>query len=349
MVENRLAAQVKEFEAESGVTVVMSPKTGDVLAMACYPTFDPNRYADVDKNLLRNRVVTDPVEPGSAFKPFIVCGALEGGYVSTTEHIDCHNGLYYFGGRRMHDTKPHGMLTVREIVVYSSNIGMGQIGIRMGDDPLYEVITRQGFGKATGIGLRGESDGIVLPTNRWNGYSKTSVTMGQELAITPIQAATAFCAIANGGELLKPRIVRAILDSEQHVKQVFEGPQVVRRSIDESVAHYMMREVLPGVVERNEKVKMKEYSMGGKTGTAQVPRMGSKGYEPNAYLSTFIGAAPVDDPQMVVLTMIRKPKVSKGYYGAVVAGPVVRDVMRSTLQYFQVPEEREDLVAEASP
>jgi cell division protein FtsI (penicillin-binding protein 3) len=350
IVEARLARQVQEFEAEYGVAIVMSPKTGDVLAMANYPTFDPNNYAAADQSLRRNRTVTDPVEPGSAFKPFVACGALEGGYASTTELIDCHNGLHYFGGRRMHDTKPHGLLTVRDIVVYSSNIGMGELGTRMGNEPLYEVVTRFGFGSPTAIGLRGESAGIVLPTKHWSGYSKTSVPMGQELAVTPLQLATAFCAIANGGELLRPRIVRSLLDAGYRPRQVFAGPQVVRRAVDPEVARYMMEEVLPGVVERGgPRLKVEGYAMGGKSGTAQVPRTDRKGYEPNAYLSTFIGTAPVDDPQIVVLTMIRRPKVSKGYYGATVAGPVVRDIVRSTLQYYQVPEERDDAVADAYP
>ncbi len=343
IVQNRLRSQIEAFGAESGIAIVMSPKNGDVLAMACEPTFDPNHYRDVDKQYLRNRAITDPVEPGSTFKPFIVAGAIQNRYVSTTEKIDCHNGLHYFGRRRMHDTKPHGLMDVRDIVVYSSNIGMGIIGTRMGNDVLHKVITGLGYGETTQIGLPGESSGIVFPVSRWTEYSTTSVPMGQELAVTPIQLATAFCALVNRGYLLRPRVVKKVLDSDYSEIQSFDEPEIIRQVIAEDVASYMTEKVMPGVVERGGKeLRVGDYTMCGKTGTAQVPYPPEdkrKGYEPDAYLSSFVGAAPVADPEVVVLVMIRKPDKHRGHYGRVVAGPAVRDIVRSTLQYLQVPSD----------
>ena len=338
MVQTRLRRQIEHHGAKGGIAIVMSPKTGDILALACEPTFDLNRYGHYDKARWRNRAITDPVEPGSTFKPFVLAGAVEGNYVSTTEMIDCHDGLHYFGNRRMHDTSPHGLMTIRDIVVYSSNIGMGIIGTRMGNAALHDIITRFGCGSLTQVDLPGENAGIVLPVERWTSYSTTSVTMGQELAVTPLQLATAFCVLVNRGFLLRPRIVRAKLAVDLTPLETREGPDVVRRVLAEEVAAYLAKEVLTGVVKRGGKeLNVSPYTMCGKTGTAQVPYKDRRGYEPEAYLCSFVGAAPAANPQIVTLVMIRKPDPSRGHYGRVVAGPAVRDIVRATLEYLQVP------------
>jgi cell division protein FtsI/penicillin-binding protein 2 len=343
IVEKRLRQQINEFGAESGIAIVVDPRTGDILAMANEPSLNLADYNSYVKDRRRNRAITDPVEPGSTFKPFIIAGALEGGFVNTHELIDCHNGLHFFGGRRLRDTKPHGLMSVRDVVIYSSNIGMGVIGTRMGNGPLHTVITGFGFGSPTGIGLPGESAGIVLPLAQWNSYSTTSVTMGQELAITPLQLAMAFSAIMNDGQLVRPRIVRAKLAADYSVLESYEGPIVVRQSLADSTAKYLAEDVLVGVVSRGGKeLDLDAFTMCGKTGTAQVPYIGTRrGYQPGVYLSSFIGAAPVSDPRIVTLVMIRKPDASRGYFGRVVAGPAVRDIIRSTLRYMGVPEEEQ--------
>ncbi|NOX60097.1 MAG: penicillin-binding protein 2 [Planctomycetes bacterium] len=338
MVEKRLAEQVEQYDAESGVAIVMAPRTGDVLAMACVPTFDPNRYKDFSSARRRNRAVTDPVEPGSVFKPFIASVALDRGFVDPHEMIDCHNGLYRFGGRLMNDTSPHGEMTLKDIVVFSSNIGMGIIGTRMGDEALYEAVTRFGFGEKTQIGVAGESAGLVPGTKNWSSYSKTSIPMGHYLAVTPIQLVTAFSSIFNGGYLLRPRLVRSRLNADFSPDASFLKPDVIRRVIPEEIAHYMATEVLPAVVGRHPaNLDVAGYPAAGKTGTAQVPDLVNGGYEHGAYLSSFIAAAPYDDPQIVVLVMILKPDKALGYYGSKVAGPAVRDITRSVLQYLEVP------------
>jgi cell division protein FtsI/penicillin-binding protein 2 len=325
----------------------MSPRTGEILAMACEPSFEPARYREFEASRRRNRTITDPVEPGSTFKPFIAAGALHLGYVSTTEMIDCRDGLHYFGDRRVHDTSPHGRLDLRGIIVHSSNIGMGMLGERMGNRSLRDTLVAFGFDRATQAGLPGESGGIVPALRRWTSYSTTSVPMGQEIAVTPLQLANAFCALVNGGYLLRPRLVRERIDGDGRTLDRHDRPAVIRRVLTEQVADYFAEAVLPGVVERGPNLlETGQYTMGGKTGTAQVPYVDRRGYEPNAYLSSFIGAAPVSDPQIVVLVMIRKPDPSQGYYGRVVAGPVVGDIVRSTLQYLGVPPDN-DRVASA--
>jgi cell division protein FtsI (penicillin-binding protein 3) len=349
IVEQQLREQVEQFKAECGVAVVLSVKTGEVLAMACCPTYDPNNYQAYPMDARRNRVVTDPVEAGSTFKPFVMSGALAGKYVRPTDAIDCHNGLHFFGKRMIHDTKQHGVLSPKDIIVYSSNIGMGVIGTRMGNPALYDIITRFGYGSPSQVGLSGESEGIVLPLKQWTSYSTTSVPMGQELAVTPMQLVTAFGAIVNKGVLLRPRILKARLAADGSVIESFDQPEVIRRVIPEDVARYMTDEVLPAVVKAGGKdLELSEYTMCGKTGTAQVPYKGRRSYEPNAYLSCFVGAAPVEDPQIAVLVMIRKPNPSIGYYGRVVSGPAVRDVVRATLEYLGVPPSVE-LAASTKP
>ncbi|MEZ6082672.1 MAG: penicillin-binding protein 2 [Phycisphaerae bacterium] len=338
IVEKRLAEQVEQYNAENGIAIVMNPRTGEILAMACVPTFNPNHYNDFAVSLRRNRVVTDPVEPGSVFKPFIAAVALEQGFVGPRELIDCHNGLYNFDGRLMNDSSPHGEMNIRDIIAYSSNIGMGIIGTRMGDEALYAAVKRFGFGTKTQIGIAGESGGIVYDTDRWSSYSKTSVPMGQELAITPIQLVTAFSSFFNGGYLLRPRLVRSQLRADFTTEESFVEPEIIRRVVPEDIAHYMATQALPAVVARHRpELDVAEYPTAGKTGTAQVPHSDKGGYEHNAYLSSFIAGAPYDDPQIVVLVMIRKPEYALGHLGYEVAGPAVRDITRSTLQYLQVP------------
>ncbi|HRX84391.1 MAG TPA: penicillin-binding protein 2 [Phycisphaerae bacterium] len=358
MAEVRLREQVEKFEAESGVAVVMSPKTGAILALVAVPTYDANDHQDAEKGAKRIRAITDPVEPGSIFKPFVMAGALAGHFVRPNEVFNCYNGVHQFGGRTIHDTHPKGELDVTGIIVHSSNIGMGQIGMRMGNAVLRETLAAFGFGAETQIGLPGESGGIVPPLRRWNSYSTTSVPMGQEIAVTPLQLATAFCALVNHGILLRPRLVRAKLAADYTPIEEFDTPEIIRRVMPAEVADFLRTRALVGVVEEGgEPLDAAPYQMCGKTGTAQVPYRHRRGYEPNAYLSSFMGAAPAEDPELVTLVMVRKPNRAIGYYGRVVAGPVVRDIMRESLLYLEVPAPARaeggarvvDGVAQASP
>ena len=342
IAEEGLLQAITRFEAASGVVIVMSVKSGDILAMAGVPSYDPKQLEPGSEDRRRNRAVTDPVEPGSTFKPFIACGALEGGFVSTTEQIDCHLGAYRFGRRLVKDVSPHGLMVLQDIVSKSSNIGMGIIAGRMGNEALHQTIRRFGFGKLTGIECPGESAGLVYPLSRWNGYSTTSVSFGYEVAVTPLQLVTAFAALLNDGILLRPRLVRQMLGPGGEVLASFNRPEIIRRSVSSEVARYMTREVLAAVVEDGSgfRAKLDRYGVLGKTGTAKLSYPDRGGYEPGAYLSTFVGAAPALNPEVVTLVMVRRANPSLGYYGGTVSAPAVGRILAYTLAYLEVPPDR---------
>lgn len=340
ILERALEEGTKRVDAHSGVAVVMVPHTGDILAMACWPSFDPNEsFLKKDRALRRNRVITDPVEPGSTFKPFIACSALDGGFITLTEKIDCHNGVHRFGRRVIKDTRRCGLLDIRGIVVNSSNIGMAQVAERMGNTALYETLQRFGFGTPTGIEILGENPGLVYPLHKWGTMTTTSIPMGYEVLVTPLQLITAFSSIINDGLLLKPRLVKALLRPDGTVAESFDGPEIVRRTVSTSVARRLREDILPGVVEQGGggKAKPSRWRALGKTGTAKLVDPKTKLYEPGAYLGLFIGAAPVENPAITVLVMIRRPDPQKAYYGGAIAAPVAREVFESVLRYLGVP------------
>jgi len=246
ITENALARAVQDKRAESGVAIVMSPRTGEVRAMACFPTFDVNDAPSVPAALRRNRTVTDPTEPGSTFKPIIMSSALEGGFVSKTEQIDCEMGRLRLGRRVVKDTHPHGLLDVRGIIAKSSNIGMTKIGLRMGNKVLYETVRRFGFGSKTQIGFPGEARGLVNPLRKWTRTSTPSVSYGYEIGVTPLQLITAYVGLINDGVLLRPRLVRAMLDANGEVEKEFVDPEPVRRVASTQVARFVTRELMRG-------------------------------------------------------------------------------------------------------
>jgi len=339
ITEAALTRTIEKFRAKSGVGIVMKPGTGEVLAMACYPAFDVNDAPNVDQAIRRNRAVTDPVEPGSTFKPFITGGALAGGFVSPTERIDCGQGRYYAGRRLIEDTSPHGMMTLQEIVCKSSNIGMAHIGQRMGAEALHEVMARFGFGRRTGIECPGEDAGLLHPLARWTSYSVTSVPMGYEVGVTPLQLLSAFSAISNDGLLLRPRIVKELLGPDGRPIGSDRGPELVRRVLPSEVARYMSEIVLVSVVEEGsgKLAKVPGHQVLGKTGTSKLSFTDKRGYEEGAYLASFIAAAPASDPRVAVLVMVRRPDAKLGYYGSKVSAPAVGEILAGTLAYLQVP------------
>ena len=341
-VEEALEHAVTQFQAESAVGIVMSPRDGDVIAMAGYPTFDPNYHRESPRAHKRNRCLTDPVEPGSCFKPLMMSAALSEGVARLDETVDCGSGVWFFGSRRMRDTHANGTLTFEDVLVKSSNIGMGHIGTRLGDKALYEYVRAYGFGSRTGIDLPGESVGIVAPLRKWSSYSKTSIPIGQELAVTPIQLATAFAALVNGGTLRPPRLVRMVLDSAGKQSTPARQPGPPRQVVPQEVADAVAKQALVRMVnESPHDIKLAKYQVLGKTGTAQVPYRNRRGYEPDAYIGSFLGAAPAHDPVVSVIVMIRKPKRSLGYYGGKVAGPAVREIIQKTLAYWDIPPDRD--------
>lgn len=345
-LERYVGAAVKHFKAESGVGLVMDPRTGAVLGMASHPTYDPNEPGKAATDQRRNRVIVDPCEPGSTFKPFVAAAALAENVVKKGEVIHCENGSYAVGSRVLHDHHPYGPLTFEQIVIKSSNVGMAKLGQRLGNDRLHRYLSAPngfGFGTRTGIDLPAEDPGMLLPLRTWTTFSTTSLPMGQEVSLTPLQLATAFCAIVNGGTPVKPHVAGAILDPRGNVVKDCTPPKSPRRIIPKEIAEYMTKTVLVGVVNEGTgtRSQLERHQVLGKTGTAQIAAPGGRGYAPDAYTSSFVAAAPASDPAVVVLIMIRKPDRRIAYYGGTVAAPAVREVMRHTLAYLEVPPDKE--------
>lgn len=339
----RILGQTCEYyKAESGTAVVMDPKTGDILAMAVWPEVDPNAFGNTAAEIRRNRAITDPFEPGSIFKPFIAAHALQDGVTQLGESIYCHNGAYTVGRRTLHDAHGFGYLTFQEVVSKSSNIGMAILGQRMGNGKLYEAVRAFGFGQRSGVDLRGEAPGIVLPLKRWTDYSTMSIPMGQEIACTSLQLANAFAALANEGQLLKPRIFRGAIDENGLLIDERIEPELINQAVTPEIARTMVLDVLRLTVTSGtgKRADVPGYQVFGKTGTAQIAKStgGGKGhYEENAYVGSFLGGAPASDPQIVVSVNIRRPNRRIGYYGGTVAAPAVKEIIRAYFEYMHIP------------
>lgn len=340
--ERELSAAVDKFQAENGLAIVMDPNTGAVLALTCYPSFSPEGANDAPAEKRRNRILTDPAEPGSIFKPFVMAAALEAGVTNPNDVIFCHNGLYITGRRQLKDHRAYGNLTSTEIISHSSNIGMAILGQRLGNRRMYESLHKQGFGQKTGIDLPGEGVGLFMPLRRWGSYTTTSVPMGHELAVTPIQIITAFAALSNGGRLLQPRVVSKVIDQEGHIVEDRSEPIDKGQVVDAHVCDLLREMMIAVVVDGTAKAAaLDRWTMMGKTGTAQVPRRDRRGYEEGAYLSSFVAAAPATNPRLVGLVMIRKPNRRIAYYGSTVSAPVIKAIFEQTLSYLNVPPDRE--------
>jgi len=349
IAEQALASSVTRVEAENGLAIVMSPRSGEILAMACYPTFDANDPGSVPTDVRRNRAVTDPVEPGSTFKPFIVCGALDGSYISANEQFDCHMGTRTIGRRTITDVKPHGMMDVKGIITHSSNIGMSMISDRMGNPALYNTIRRFGFGAKAGIECPGEAEGRVFPLKRWSKLSTASVAMGYEVLVSPLQLINGFSTIINDGVMLRPRIVKQLLDPGGEPVMGLESAQIVGPVVSSRIARYVTNELLVSVVENGSGrgAKLEHYRVLGKTGTTKLTYKDRGEYEPGAYLGTFVGAAPAERPVLVAMVMIRRPNPRLAYYGSAVAAPAVGEILGQALPYLGVPSDNAGLAAAA--
>ncbi len=304
--------------------------------MANYPSFNPNLVKDSSLRERRNRVITDSFEPGSLIKPLIVSGALDSGLVKEDDEFFCHNGTFKVRrGRVIKDMHSYNYLSVSDIVVRSSNIGMAQLGMRMGKNRLYSYLKGFSFGEKTGIQLPGEAKGIVRPLNLWSRDSVMSVPYGYETAVTPIQLVTAFCSIANGGTLLKPQIVSRITDySGKRVKKKYKTPERVRRVVSPEIAREVMSPILENVVKEGtgKKAMLFTYSVAGKTGT--VEKCIKRKYT-NKHIGSFVGYAPVDEPKVCVLVSLNEPK-NGAYTGGTVAAPAVGNIIERTLDYMEV-------------
>lgn len=329
LTEKSLEQAFRQWKAKGAWAIVMDPKTGEVLAMANQPGFDPNHYSHADPDTKRNRAVTDMYEPGSVFKIVAASGALNEGTVTPETVINCENGKWNYGVKPLHDVHPYGMLPMMEVIVKSSNIGTVKIALKMGATKFQSYVKGFGFGACTGIDLPGEAPGFTRPVAQWSKTSPYNIPMGQEVMVTALQMVTAMSVIANGGYLVRPYVIARIQDPAGvtiREKKPFIKHQVIR-----SATAATMRQILVEVVERGTgtKAKIQDVLAGGKTGTGQKILPGGKGYSHSAFMSSFVGFAPAEDPRYAMVVVLDEARPL--YYGGTVAAPVFKDVMEAAL------------------
>jgi len=336
-----LLEQVQNFQAESGVAIVVEPRTGAILALVSLPDFDPSNFRFANQDRLRNRAITDTFEPGSVFKPVAAAIALDNQVIGLNDKIYCENGSYHgkgFGTIGEYSNHSYGNLTVRGILVNSSNIGMAKIGQKLGKARLFKGVKLFGFGKKTGIDLPGEGEGILRPLGQWNGYSETRIPYGQEISVTAIQLVRAFCVLANGGYSVRPFLVRATVDNTGKIVTLNQPAVSTQPIISPTVARWIVSDALVGVIKEGtgKRAAVNKLQVFGKTGTANIANSDRKGYSERDYVASFIGGAPAKDPAIVVLVSIRKPntRLGKGYTGGAVAAPVASKIIERTLTYM---------------
>lgn len=331
--EDAVKLMVEKYKPAGAVGIVCNVNNGDILAMVSFPRFDNNRYKEFNLETMRNRAVNYIYEPGSTFKTFTFAAAYNEKIISEKNIIDCGPGYGKIGSRTLKDSHPNGVLTAEEVLAHSSNVGTAKIATKMGNKTFSEYAFAFGFGKKTGVDLSGEENGILRPLEKWSDYSLASIAMGQEISVTPIQMVSAYCAIANGGTLIKPRIIKQIvLDDGTIVK---EWPvEEVHRVISEETSRRLLKN-LQKVVDTGtgKEAKSSMYTIGGKTGTSQKIINGS--YSTTHHIGSFIGISPIDSPKIVVLVLLDDP-LGLGY-GGTVAAPAVKTIVDNTLQYLQVP------------
>ncbi len=347
--ERELAAAVNDAQARSGVLILLDPSDGEILAMATAPSFDPNEYGRSSADTRRNRAIADAYEPGSTFKIVTGALALENSLVTLDETIDTGDGRIRVGNTTIseHDGKRYGALTLAGVFEHSSNVGIIRVGLRLGPQRLWQGASALGVGRATGVDLPGENAGIFRRPERWSALSNATISMGQEVSVTPLQLVRAAAAIANGGRLVRPRLVRRIVHPDGRVDVVVPAPAT--RILSEATAR-TVRNLLVGAVERGtgKKATIPGFVVAGKTGTAQKAGVG--GYMAGKYVSSFVGFAPSENPKIVGLVLIEEPKGR--YYGGEIAAPVFSRVVSQALGILRVaPEEQrlpETLLASTS-
>ena len=327
--ETVLRETVQRWQAKSATAIVLDPHTGDVLAMAVAPTYDANNFGGIPRQFQRNRAVTDTYEPGSTFKLVTVGGSLSSGLVTPGTSFTLPYEIQV-ADRRIHDAEPRGTetMTVAQILSRSSNVGAITLARLLGKERLLSWISRFGFGHSTGIDYPGESSGIVLPGDKWSGSTIGNVPIGQGIAVTPIQMATAYAAIANGGVSVRPHLVARV--GGRRAKPPARR-RIVGRWIARQLTSMLQNVVLDGT---GTLAQIPGYRVAGKTGTAAKPDP-QGGYSDSRYVASFVGFVPASRPRIVVLVAVDEPRGA--IWGGVVAAPAFREIAEPTLQYLEVP------------
>jgi cell division protein FtsI (penicillin-binding protein 3) len=333
IVEKEIAAAEAQTHAKGISAIVMDPRTGEILAMANYPTFNPNEYAKYGAEAWVNRAISHVYEPGSTFKIVTASSAIEEGVAQPTDIIDCQMGSIVVFGRLIHDHKPYGLLTVKQIMENSSDVGAIKLGLRLGDDRFSSYIERMGFGKSTNVDLPGEERGLAKPAARWTKSSIGSIAMGQEIGVTPLQIVRMVSVIANGGILYQPYVVKKVEHPQNGILHDTEphGERVI--STDTAAKLQDMLEVV--VTDGTAKAgKLEGYRAAGKTGTAQkIDQSGH--YSKTKFVASFTGFAPVSNPAISIIVMVDEP--AGGHQGGQVAAPIFKKIAEPVLRYMSVP------------
>ena len=334
IAEEELAKALKQSRAKSGSIVIMDPLTGAILAWALQPTFDPNHFGKFAPEQRRNRAVTDPYEPGSTLKIVVAAAALEEQIMAPDTLIYGGEGQMPVAGTIVHDPAKSSWMTFSEAVAQSSNVGVIKVAVDLGRSRVFQYLRAFGFGEKTGIDLPGESSGILHDLNKWSGRSLSSIAMGQEIAVTPIQMVTAMSVVANGGWLMTPYVGSSVLD-DQGRAVLIQDPQPKRRPISEETAG-LLRHILETAVNKGtgKRAKLADYQVAGKTGTSQKidPETGS--YSSSKVIASFVGFVPAHQPRLTMLVVIDEPEV--GNWGGEIAAPVFRKVAKRVLPHLGV-------------
>ena len=343
IVENEIDAAMQQYSPQKATIILMRPQTGEILAMANRPHFDLNLRSEARPEQMKNRAIIDMMEPGSTFKIVAAAAALNERKVHPDSSIFCENGLWNFGGAALHDHRAFSNLSVREILIKSSNIGAAKLALTVGDQKFYEYIRRFGFGERTGIELPGEINGLIRAPKSWSKISITRIPMGHEIGVTPLQMTVAMATIANGGKLIMPRIVKSITTSDG--KSVSSLSPVVLRQVISPETAKEIGDALRGVVSDSgtaAAAAVPGFTIAGKTGTAQKvnPR---GGYEEGKYVVSFAGYLPAEHPEFVGLVVLDDAHTSKPElnYGGLVAGPIFSRLAEKAARYLDLEPHEE--------
>lgn len=348
ITEAALEKGIREMKADRGAALLMNPQTGEILSMASYPFFDPNRFGEFPQKTRRNLPVWMSFEPGSTLKVFLAATLLEEKMGDQNTEYDCENGKRRIGPKVIKDLHGgHGILTVSETITYSSNICAWKIGETLGKKKLHDSLRNFGFGETVGVDLPGEASGKIQNLRNWKDIELATISFGQGISVTAIQLATALSSIANGGYLIKPYIVKKIVSPEGKVLME-RNPEPVKKVISYDTASKITR-ILEQVVESGtgKNASITGYRVAGKTGTAQMPNPKTRTYYKNRYLSSFIGFAPANDPRLALVVIVENPR--KHTYGGVVAAPIFKSITEKVLFYMQIPPRKEEFEETVMP
>ncbi|HEX9146298.1 MAG TPA: penicillin-binding transpeptidase domain-containing protein [Candidatus Binatia bacterium] len=346
LAEKELETTIIKNRAKAGVAIVVEPFTGEVLALANYPSFDPNNFSKESAQQRRNRAIADSFEPGSIFKTILAAGALEEGVVGKEDLFYCEMGKYAFGGKIIHDTHPNGWLPFYKILQVSSNIGFTKVAEKLKKDRYFRYIQKFGFGQITGIDMPGEIPGLLRRPESWSAVDLATHAFGQGISVTPMQMVMAYAAVANGGFLMRPYVVSRVMSPNGDVL-VQNQPQVVRRVISEKTSH-LLASMLKEVTSEGgtgTMANIEGFDVAGKTGTAQKADLAHGGYAAKKRVASFVGFVPANDPRLVALVLVDEPEVN--VYGGIVAAPAFRDIARGALRHLAVASQKSDFIPSA--